>query len=96
MLTVIARAKKKVRIGGDQHSGWLPIGSAVPEKTDAQEVLLQFELHDDGAGYLLCYHSEDGALHGDTWHAAVEEAKLVAKEDFGVEESEWHQVTGCA
>ena len=79
----------RVRIGGQQHSGWLPAGAATPLPTPVRDVLLDIEIQDDGSGYLLCYASRDGSAYGDTWHESVEAAEQAAAEYFGVQPSQW-------
>jgi hypothetical protein len=81
---------RKVRIGGEQHSGWLPEGFATPLPTPMREVAMTFEITDDGGGnYLLIYHSEDKSVHGDTWHQSIDEAKEVAESSFHIRRDEW-------
>lgn len=54
---------------------------------------MTFEITDDGGGnFLLCYHSEDQSVYGDTWHQSIEEAKEVAESEFGVQSSECKDV----
>ncbi len=81
---------RAIRIGGEQHTGWLPEGFAKPVPPPLREVKMTFEITDDGEGnFLLCYHSEDQSVYGDTWHQSIEEAKKVAESSFGVRPSEW-------
>jgi hypothetical protein len=81
-----------VRIGGDQHTGWLPAGAARPLPTPIRELLMDLEILYDGSGYLLCYSSRNGSVHGDTWHASVLEAEQAAIEYFGIEPRQWYSV----
>jgi hypothetical protein len=82
---------RKIRIGGEQHSGWLPEGFAIPLPTPVREVNMTFEITDDGGGnFLLLYCSEDRSVHGDTWHESIEEAKRAAGSYFGIQQTEWH------
>ena len=78
-----------VRFGGEEHSGWLPAGAAVPLRTPVRDVLLDIEIQSDGSGCLLCHSSQDGTIQGDTWHATVADAEQAANEDFGVQPSQW-------
>jgi hypothetical protein len=80
------------RFGGEQHTGWLPAGAAVPLPTPVRDVLLDIEIEFDGYGYLLCYHSQDGTVHGDTWHQSLGDAEQSAAECFGVESRQWQPV----
>jgi hypothetical protein len=80
----------QVRIGGTQHSGWLPEGAAHPLPTPVRDVVFNLEIQStEGSGYLLCYVSQAGDLYGDTWHQTVEDAEEAAVEDFGVRADQW-------
>ena len=81
---------RKVKVGGDQHSGWLPDGSSTPLPTPIKEVKMTFEITDDGGGnFLLIYESEDKSLCGDTWHQSIDQAKEAAESWFGIRRNEW-------
>lgn len=82
-----------VRVGGDQHSGWLPEGASTPLPTPARDVTFDIEIQFDGFGYLLCYESQAGDLYGDTWHETLGEAEVEAAEMFGVQPSQWQDVS---
>ena len=83
-------AARKMRIGGNQHSGWLPEGAATLLPTPVREVTMTFEITDDGGGnFLLVCYSEDKSVHCDTWHQSIEEAKEAARISFDVSRSEW-------
>jgi hypothetical protein len=81
----------KVIVGGDQHRGWLPATASRPLPTPQREIDFRIEIQSDGLGYLLCYESLDGSLHGDAWHETRAEAVDAAREDFGVRPQEWRQ-----
>lgn len=90
MLEIVKRVTGlPVQFGGEQHTGWLPAGAAVPLSTPVIDVLLDLEIQSDGDGYLLCFSSQDGTVHGDTWHQSVIEAENAAANDFGVQPSQW-------
>jgi hypothetical protein len=78
-----------VRIGGEQHSGWLPVRAAQPLPTPIRDVLMDIEIEFDGYGYLLCYQSRDGSVYGDTWHETLAEAEQTAANSLGVQPSHW-------
>lgn len=82
----------RVRVGGAQHSGWLPEGAATPLPTPVREVAFDLEIQFDGSGYLLCYASRTGDLYGDTWHETLEDAQEAAAEMFGAQPSQWKDV----
>src|SRR4051812_45144632 len=78
-----------IRVGGEQHSGWLPAGAAKPLPTPIRDLLIDIRIEYDGAGYLLCYESRDGSVSGDTWHESLAGAELVAAEKLGVQSVQW-------
>lgn len=80
---------RPLRIGGEEHTGWLPPGAAKPLPTPVRDVLLDVEIRFDGSGYLLCYWSTDGTVFGDTWHESVSDAENAATDYFGIDGSEW-------
>ena len=93
MLTVIQNVSgQMVRLGGEEHSGWLPESATAPLPTQVREVLFNLEILFDGSGYLLCYSSQDGELCGDTWHETLREAEQAATNEFGVRAEQWQAV----
>jgi hypothetical protein len=90
MLKVVKRISGyRLELGGEQHSGWLPSGAAIPPPTPLSPVELDLEIQYDGGGYLLCYESRDGEVHGDTWHSSLEEAERAAAKWFDVQPTDW-------
>lgn len=90
MMSVVKKVSGHVvRVGGDQHSGWLPEGASTPLPTPARAVAFDIEIQFDDSGYLLCYESREGDLYGDTWHPTLEEAEAEAAERFGVTADHW-------
>jgi hypothetical protein len=83
----------QIRIGGNQHSGWLPAGAAVPLPTSVRDVVIDLEIEFDGFGYLLCYASRDGSVSGDTWHPSLNDAEQTASEHFGIQSGQWEDAT---
>lgn len=81
-----------VRVGGTQHSGWLPGGAAEPLPTPVRGVTFGIEIDFDGSGSLLCCRSTDGSLYGDTWHETPADAEEAAGELFGVRAEQWQAV----
>jgi hypothetical protein len=78
-----------IRIGGRQHSGWLPPGAAMPLPTPSREVLMDFEIQFDGAGYLLICCARDRSVYADTWHISLEDAESQANYSYGVAGDQW-------
>jgi hypothetical protein len=92
-MTIAKRiAGHKVRIGGTRHSGWLPANATTPLPTPLREVLLDIEIQFDESGYVLWYMSQDGVLHGDTWHEMLAEAEQEASQVFGVQADQWQNL----
>lgn len=77
------------QFGGEEHSGWLPPGAAIPLPTPIVNVLLDVEIRFDGHGYSLCWLSQDGTIGSDLWLESLADAELVAAEDFGIAASQW-------
>ena len=70
------------KVGGEQHSGWLPENAATPLTIPTRELLFDLEIEElekDG-GFLLLYHSQNEELYGDTWHRNEQEAIEAANE----------------
>ena len=89
MMVVEMIKARPVRIGGEQHTGWLPANAAIPLPTPIREILLNIEIQNDGAGFLLCYSSTDGTVYGDTWHESLADAESAAFDNFGIARAEW-------
>ncbi len=79
-----------IRVGGKEHSGWLPEGFVKPRPTPERNLKFNFEIRDDGGGHFIFYHeSEDGSILGDTWHETLEDAINQAQHDFGIIRADW-------
>ena len=89
MMTVKRVPGHTIRVGGEQPSGWLPEGAAVPLPTPVRDVTFDIEILFDGSGYLLCYASIDGEMFNDTWHKTLGDAEEAAREMFGVGAEQW-------
>ena len=75
--------------GGEEHTGWLPAGAAMPLPTPLRNVIIDLEIQFDGSGYLLCFSARDGSMSGDTWHESLSQAEQAALECFGIEPVQW-------
>jgi len=90
MMSVVKRISGlQVKIGGEQHTGWLPAGTAEPLPMPVRLLTMDIEIIDEGSGYLLCYAAREERVYGDTWHATLADAEQAAAEEFGVEASQW-------
>jgi hypothetical protein len=83
-----------VKIGGDQHRGWLPENAATPPPEPICDVILDLQIESDPGGYLLVYAARDHSVYGDTWHASLAAAEAAAFEWFGVGGSDWETAEG--
>ena len=85
MLDVVKRISGlRWQFGGEEYSGWLPPGAAVPLPTPIHDVLLDIEIQFDGHSYFLCYSARDGSTSGDTWHQSLADAERSAEEQLGI------------
>ena len=80
------------QFGGEEHTGWLPPNAAVPLPTPFNDALLDVEIQYDGHGFLLCYATQDGLASGDTWYESLADAEQAAKEQFGIQRSQWQTI----
>ena len=83
---------KSVEIGGNKSSGWLPSNAATPPPTRPTQSLLDVRILKGAAEYILEWKSANGDHSNDSWHATIDEAKREAKDQFGIEASEWVEI----
>jgi hypothetical protein len=83
-----------VKVGGEQHTGWLPENSTEPLPNPVRELLFDFELEEleNEGGFLLIYQSQNDELYGDTWHRTKVEAIEVANEEFNIPKDLWKEL----
>ena len=83
-----------VKIGGEQHTGWLPENATAPLPIPTRELLFDLEIEEieSNGGFLLLYQSQNKELHGDTWHRTKQEAIDSAKEWFDVPSKLWKEI----
>jgi hypothetical protein len=74
---------------GRKPSGWLPSNAATPLPT---RLVLDVRILDLDGEFILEWESRNGDYRNDTWHQNLEEAKNEAKEQFGIEASEWREI----
>ncbi len=79
----------RIRVGGVEHSGWLPAGAAVPLPTPVRDLTVDIEIEHDGHGYLLCCAIREGDYCWDTWHQSLTDAELAALEQLGIQPGQW-------
>jgi hypothetical protein len=85
--------KRRLRVGGEQHTGWKLELASTPLHSPVRDLDFEFQIKDDGnANFLLCYSSLDGSLYGDTWHQTFAEAAEVALVEFGIQTHEWELI----
>jgi hypothetical protein len=79
----------RLRLGGEEHRGWLPPGAATPLPTPVQKVVVDLSIEFDGTGYLLICSAQDGSFSWDTWHESLNDAENQARDDYGVQSGDW-------
>jgi hypothetical protein len=77
------------RFGGEEHSGWLPPGAAMPLPTPIEDVVLDVEIEAIEGGFIFFWQSRDGSRIGDSWHRTLQEAEEAAREELGIERDQW-------
>jgi hypothetical protein len=79
-----------MRLGGEQHRGWLPPGAAKPLPTPMRTVLVDIEIVRNGPNdCLLICAAQDGSFCWDTWFPSLDDAERAAKEQYGIESHHW-------
>jgi hypothetical protein len=87
---------KVVRVvhGGVHRVSTIVEGKVVPLMDIPAPALVRIErIEKNNGGFLLDHVNEMGESITDTWHATVEDAKRQARHEFGIEESDWVDVT---
>ena len=79
--------------GGEEHSGWLPPGVAIPLPTPIRRVTLDFTIEgDEGAGYLLVFAARENPGFGnDYWFDDMADAEAMAAAWFGIGPERWQE-----
>jgi hypothetical protein len=80
---------RRVRFGGEEHSGWLPNNAVWPEPIPVRFELLDVRILGTSGGYILEWASREGDVYGDLWYETVEDAEAEAWSLFGIGKSEW-------
>jgi hypothetical protein len=81
---------KPIEFGGEAHTGWLPLNSAMPPLTPIENAVLDVRILEEGeGGFILEWVSRNTCHSNDSWHASIEEAESEARDQFGIEASEW-------
>ncbi|HVU89880.1 MAG TPA: hypothetical protein VHD36_21295 [Pirellulales bacterium] len=79
-----------IRIGGEEHSGWLPAGAVKPLPTPVRDVLVDIEIERNGPNdCLLICAAQDGSFCWDDWFQSIDDAERAAKERYGIESRDW-------
>jgi hypothetical protein len=78
------------RFGGAEHSGWLPLGAAIPPPTPFHDVTIDLRIESEGPGFILyCEAREDARFCSDTWCDTLSGALAAAEERFNVAPGRW-------
>ena len=88
-MRILKRAHCTLNLGGPD-SGWRLAGSA-PYVMQTQSLTL--EIHHSDDGFFLYSFPSDGGAPADTWHPSLDEALAQAQSEFGVEPSDWIEVS---
>jgi hypothetical protein len=81
-----------MRVGGEEHSGWLPHNALQPLPTPVRDLILDLEIHEVEGGYILYHISRDGSQLGDSWFKTLEETESAAHDWFGIRSSDWQMI----
>ena len=80
---------RRVEVGGEEHSGWLPPRAVWPRPTPIEAATVDFEISEVEGGYMFEWHSRNTSHQGDTWHETLEDALGEARLSFGIDPAEW-------
>ena len=80
---------KQIEFGGEEHTGWLPLGSAVPLPTNAERVVVDVRILETDGGFIVEWESANPHHSNDSWHATLVDAQDYAQDRFGIEASQW-------
>ncbi len=78
-----------VRLGGEEHAGWLPPGAAKPPPTPVRDVLVDLSIEFDESGYFLICAAQDESFCWDGWYQTLTEAEAAALRGYGVGPGDW-------
>ena len=84
---------KQIEFGGEEHTGWLPLKSAVPRAMPVERALIDVRILETEGGVILARESKDDGQSNDSWHATLEDAQHQAQDQFGIKASEWEVVS---
>ncbi len=88
---------RRIRRGGQPHSGWLPKGAAIPPPSPEVVITLDFAIVEAGPGsYYLESTDRSGEYAGDTWHSSLDDALDQAEFEYGITTKEWIDVENSA
>ena len=85
---------KQIRLGGEEHSGWLPSKAALPRATKVENALVDVRILEIEGGFILEWESRNTDHGSDTWHETIEEAEDQAEHQFGIQASDWQVPDG--
>jgi hypothetical protein len=90
-MEIIQVADWTVEFGGEEPTGWLPEGAAVPSPTPRVRADLAFAILSEGGkgGYILEWRGPAQDATNDSWHESIEAAVDEAESKFGVPRDAW-------
>jgi len=80
---------KQIEFGGAEHTGWLPLNSAVPPPTHIEKDVVDVRVLETDGGFIVEWESENSEYSDDSWHATLADAQDYAQDQFGIEPAEW-------
>ncbi len=84
---------RRIRRGGQPHSGWLPKGAAMPPPTPEVVICVDFSIVEEGPqSYLFLAETDSADYVGDSWHPSLDDALQQAELEYGVTKEEWTDV----
>jgi hypothetical protein len=80
---------KQIEFGGEEHTRWLPLNSAVPSPTHVDKVAMDVRIFETDGGFIVEWESQNLQHSNDSWHTTLADAQEYAQNQFGIEPSEW-------
>jgi hypothetical protein len=80
---------KQIEFGSEEHTGWLPLDSAVPPPTPVEKVVVDVRILETDGGFIVKWESKDTHHSNDSWHTTLPDAQKYAQDQFGIEATEW-------
>jgi hypothetical protein len=79
----------KFTFGGEEASGWLPLGAVNPLPTPIKHCILDVYISEEGGGYMLNWAARNSDEWSCSWHQTIEDAGAQAVRDLGIKSTDW-------